>query len=72
MKVPTRFEIGDVVWFMKDNKAQNGYIYELKKYSVSYCGGGKYEHHILWNLNSIGDFKEEALFKSKDELLAQL
>ena len=82
MTIETKYNIGQVVWFMEDNHAQSGTVTGLR---FSYGKGeffGKapsYEEKVQVNYSLRGEFihsgcilEEEFLFHTKEELLKSL
>lgn len=74
MEVKTKFNLGDEVWTMENNKAVSGSIKEL---TINICINGKitikYTIKVLWK-SQIWDTTryEEELFPTKEELLKSL
>ena len=82
MIIETKYNIGDEVWFMEDNHAQNGKVTGLR-FS---CGKGEFfgkalshEEKVQVNYFLRGEFihsgcilEEEFLFPTKEELLKSL
>lgn len=71
MKLETKYDIGQEVWFMKENKIRSCGVYGLKV-NREYTGSKGYTNTISYCLNSHGIYDEELLFSSKEELLKSL
>lgn len=67
MEIKTKYSIGNEVWYIKDNKVSSTYIYE-----IHITINSKGNDSVIYNLNSIGNFKTNELFTSKEELLKSL
>lgn len=68
MKIETKYNVGDEVWFLFDGKPLNGKIFRITEYAIKvkviFKDGKKY----LFS-RDIKDFK---LFPTKEELLKSL
>jgi len=66
MKVTTKFNIGDVVWYVSDNKVNKldvtGVVIDVDD------TGTKIEYYLHYDIK----LTEEELFKTKEELLESL
>lgn len=69
MKLETKYDIGQSVWFIKDNRIHKSTIYGLVRYSINYTSGGKYQEEILYDLNSLGQYYEKDLHSTKEDLI---
>lgn len=78
MKIETKYSLGEVVWFMKDNKPQSGSIHEIK-ISVYDSPGDHYQTNrniivsniVYGNLITFAD-TDPRVFLSKEALIASL
>lgn len=68
MTINIKYKIGQVVWFMKDNKIRSQYIYDIQCIRIDTKG----IQDVTYGLNSTGNFKEWELFESKNELMDYL
>lgn len=79
MKIETRFNIGDTVFYMMDNRVRSGVVSGIFTVTTAYDReSGKVEKDILYSLyagnvvlNTI-KYGQHRLFGSKEELLASL
>lgn len=63
MKIETKYDIGQEVWFMFQGKVQSGYIMSITIYRD--C--------VVYNMRAnCLSFKESLLFPTKEELLKSL
>lgn len=69
MTTETKYNIGDEVWFILRDKAQQGIILSITFYKVGYKVGHYYNVQIGV---SHGSFNESDLFRTKEELLKSL
>ena len=76
MKIETKFNLRDVVWFMKDNKATAATISSVKVFqcgtnqdSIQYTAE-KLNHSVSWL--DYEHLHEDDLFVTKDDLLSSL
>ena len=74
MKIETRFNVDDNVYFMHENRVATGQIavvqvYAHKPYNDKVVTGTKY---YLKNSGKSDGYMEDALFASKEELLNSL
>lgn len=74
MKIETRFNVDDNVYFMHDNRVATGrvaavQVYAYKPYNDKVVTGTKY---YLKNSGKSDGYMEDALFASKEELLKSL
>lgn len=74
MKIETRFNVDDNVYFMHENRVATGQVavvevYAHKPYNDEVVIGAKY---YLKNSGKSDGYMEDALFASKDELLNSL
>ena len=82
MKIETKYNIGDEVWFIHGDRCRNGKICGMKHtYGIGkmfgklYTGEEKVEIHYSVESSQypcVLDFKEEKLFPTKEELLKSL
>ena len=70
MKIETRYEIGQEVWFILGSKARQGKILEIifNKFGHTLIG---YHYNVQIGV-SHGSFNEPDLFPTKEELLKSL
>jgi len=69
MTIETKYNYGDTVWLMRDNKIIEGKIFKI--YTTSTDGGLGY--FVEYDINGTPQtFDEDALFPSKEELLKSL
>ncbi len=71
MKIETKYNIGDELFYMKDNKIHHSYVWAVK-YEETMIGAGQRVTTIIYNINSSGDYKENELFLTKEELIKSL
>lgn len=71
MVIETKYDIGDELFYMKDNKIHHSYVWEIG-YKETMIGAGVRVKTIIYNMNTHGDYKEEQLFKTKEELIKSL
>ena len=73
MKIETKYDIGQEVWFMNRNKCESSTVKGMKIASVNgnYLG---YVNHVSidYSLEEVGIYPECALFPTKEELLKSL
>ena len=76
MKFETKFNHGETVWYMKDNKPTEGVISAIKIFyvntnqdQISY-NARNVTHSVSWLVHP--DLQEAWLFRSKTELLESL
>lgn len=74
MKIETKFDVNDKVYFVKDNKISKGTIYEIK---IDVSGGprrqtGTNVNYCVWNGSSMTTISESKIFATIDELTASL
>lgn len=69
MKLETKYDIGQDVWFIKDNHLYRYPIHSLKAYSIDYVGEGKYIDKIIYCISSFGEYNEKDLYLTKEDLI---
>ena len=72
MQITTKYNLGQEVWFMKDNEIKHASIYDIPKIQVLYSGRGGYGTGITYGFNSLGEYPEDRLFPTKEELIKSL
>ena len=73
MKIETKYEIGQEVWFMNRNKCESSVVKGMEISCVSGCYLGCVNHvSINYSLGKVGIYTECSLFPTKGELLASL
>lgn len=73
MKIETKYNIGDEVWFMHDNKVKSGTIIKIDvvlERDMNSQNVGKSVYYGLYNF--ISPYIEQRLFPTKEELLKSL
>ena len=71
MTIETKYNIGDEVWFMWENKVQCSKIKDLESVTIRPVLSVVYELEMLWH-DAKFVFKECALYPTKEELLKSL
>jgi len=69
MKVETKYNVGDIVWFLFSNKVETGKVNAIKTFSDSTSSYESY--NITIDQNRIAN-NIEKMFSSKEELLKSL
>ena len=74
MKIETRFNIDDEVYFMHENKVASAQVATVQVYSHKPYGGSVVTDtkYYLKKLGKSDGYMEDALFASKEELLNSL
>ena len=73
MKIVTKFDIGQEVWFMNHNKCESSTVKGMRINSVNGNFLGYINHvSIDYNLEEVGIYPECNLFPTKEELLNSL
>ena len=69
MEIKTKYNIGDEVWWLDNNKVHQDYVKGI--FFSMY--GSTTDYTLYYKLNQqLRDFDEEILFPSKEELLKSL
>lgn len=69
MKIETKFDVGDEVWFMYQNKCYGNVIAAIR----IYIGSDGYTIEYLFNTTNGDVWKDEiSLFSTKEELINSL
>jgi len=74
IEIETKFDVGDKLFFMRDNKVQNT---KIKAIELSYKSKGKIDEHTVEYRMTEGSYvyeseMKEEWFKSREELLKSL
>ena len=76
MTIETKYNIGQEVWFLKDNKAATMKIWDIDiRVRTSYDGEKTYGYHTRFFYYDFGydnEIEEKYLFPTKEELLKSL
>ena len=70
MKIETKYNIGDEVWFMENNRATTGIVVKLD-IDVTKSGDWYIEHYKVES-NGLRCHVGQSLFPTKEELLKSL
>lgn len=70
MTIETKYNIGDEIWFMKDNRPVQTLIIDIRIY-VAYKGNGQSITDITYGTDSCEKHQDE-VYTSKKELLESL
>lgn len=74
MKIETKYNIGDIVYFIKDRRIDFGTILRINTLSVINHGKPTFSvhHHITYDITDIGEIEEKYLFYNKESLKESL
>lgn len=71
MEIKTKYNLGDTLYFIKDNQVKSNSVWEIN-YRIAMVGGGQRTEQIVYQMNSDGLIREQELFLTKEELLKSL
>lgn len=76
MTIETKYNVGDEVWFLKDNKATTMRIWDIDiRVRTAYDGEktyGSYTRIFYYDFGCYNEIEENKLFPTKEELLKSL
>ena len=73
MKIETKFSIGDVIYYIRDNKVHKDTVNKIE-IVIEKKGVGKIGINALYSVGAYGEYRryEKEIFANKEELLESL
>lgn len=74
MKIETKYNVGDTVYYVNYDKIVSDKIWKIQIVAMKNAGIGGKDLSVMYSVfnNSFNDLPESAFFRSKEELLAEL